>query len=548
MSSAKLLASEKDGGSLAESKRRIELVRPVFLQSNLKRQQRTDVLNIVHQAAVLAHDYAEVAAFVRTALVRVDGAEDWCVLVGRNHNVALRPAVSPRAWLSVPALKAELPISKHDADRAEKPASGQAFHVILYKNTGLEGAAPGRLASQSALADAVAALAAGSKAAPKKGAAAAVAPPAGITVLRSGLSTDVQALVLAEVAAVKKAVGLTAATDTQFAAQLRQRLNEALGATWHLDLLPAAKAQPMGPLPAGAPAPPASWAVTPHKHAPGFAVSVASAAAGAAAGSVDLAADVPGGAPGRAREWMIELTLAAGLAVGEDGAPVLPPSWPPKPELPGGIAGVHAVTPATYHIFLYRTVAGEDGGEVVQHPGGVLGAYMSQPYVVARLVLYTLGIVAGLGFGYFGYVAPGLDCARPDRQVPPTIALMHAFLPDFLQSRMKLGELLEAAGQGADGGGGEAALALKPGCTLARAQLGEANAGLGMGLLYVTMAILGALSILRFTKNLGARSSLTKTLRGMGSGSAAAAAAAKAAAAKAAKPAPADGKKKKKTH
>ena len=148
-------AAPSGGADSAERRMLIAAIKPVLKQCSVDarsaagRNLRTSLVPLVHQAATLAANYGELAAFVRLGLARMSEAPtggsttnvDWCVHVARTVSFKLKSRKAAAAILSVPALAADLLLELEGKDKAAARAliddalatGGYGFTVLLWK-------------------------------------------------------------------------------------------------------------------------------------------------------------------------------------------------------------------------------------------------------------------------------------------------------------------------------------------------------------------------------------------------------------------------------
>lgn len=253
-----------------DRKRFMAAVKPTVVKTNMKSTQKEAVAGIVHQAAVLASSYRELAAFIRIALTKLDGSIDWSVVVARSVFFQAKQRDRAAAVVSVPALVADLFLLAHGKLVTDVPtvvsealASKRfQFSVMVFKcgSSMAEVAAeanmppPPQPADVKWLTDAQLAVPVGhtvvrAQQAPlatiTSGAAAGASAGAAAAAASAGSSSGSSAAhpagdpvsdILRVVGGVQRAVGLNAASEGDFCRSLQAHLGRRYGDTWHVVL------------------------------------------------------------------------------------------------------------------------------------------------------------------------------------------------------------------------------------------------------------------------------------------------------------------------
>lgn len=255
--------------------RMFDAVKPRLRTCDLPKAKRDGLVQMVHQAASLCPNYAEVARFVRVALNKLDRKALWSVAVARGMYVQAKKQARSASTLSVPALLSDLVHLTRDAktaaeaDKIVSAASRSSllgFTVLVFMAASDE--TDFKAQSQAASTTAAAGGAEAAAAALPHGqpfdyevvkahyGAVVEVPPAGAAAASGGGATgkaaaagsaaaraDTEAALAPVLGLVghlqRSGTGLDASSEGAFCSSLVRQLSEAYGPTWHAFLAPA---------------------------------------------------------------------------------------------------------------------------------------------------------------------------------------------------------------------------------------------------------------------------------------------------------------------
>ena len=539
---------------------------------------REAVRDIVHQAALSAKSYTEVAALTAQALATYTDDPAWTVIAAKSAAMHLRTVKGAAATLSVPGLGLDIPAPAPIAPAAAagdasssssgsttpaaapapealpRPHPGKAFSVVVCKIMHEDVATPAPSAAEKAAMDK-----ASSDVRLSKTAAAAVAP------LNSTFDSGLAAEVVKIVAQTRVVTGLSSDSDADFCQALKERLTREYGSTWGVVLAPdtavssASGKEVVDPKAVGIYSPSLSLPAAAtkrflHAMVQGLATPTQKQAAeDAAAEQVATAASSADGTPEPASDGSGD-GAASGSATGS--APSAEGAKSASATSAKPAAAAPSLPHQRYRLFVFQLqpdtpIDERERGKASSN--GFVAAWRyakSNGWTLTRMSLYLLAAACIISYFAYGH-AFNNRCARPDF----VKATSSPFTSMLTGGSSSLGEqLLTAASVGSGNGSAvsgvgfnssdgasssgasswEEADAPEPtaapqplphGCTLADAEAAEWRLNSSPALMYAGLAALVLVSLLRMVHGSVRKAQMKALLKGMATFSLAVAAA-----------------------